>query len=98
MRQATNGLAEARIIRRRGASRLAFPAHDGELMFGFVLEGTARLDRGGASHVLGAIDAFVIPPGDTWRLSGPSADFQLLQVATTGPPEFALAAADRSTL
>jgi quercetin dioxygenase-like cupin family protein len=98
VRQATNGLAAARIIRRGSASVFAFPAHVGELMFGFVLEGTARLDRGGASQALGPIDAFVIPPGETWALSCSSDDFQLLQVATTGPPEFGLAAPGRSTL
>ncbi|MFL6760713.1 cupin domain-containing protein [Sphingomonas sp.] len=76
--QATGQLAEARTIRPAGASEMSFEAHDGELVFGFVLEGRAALDH----HQLGPADAFVIPPDHQWRLTGMTSDFRLLHVTT----------------
>jgi mannose-6-phosphate isomerase-like protein (cupin superfamily) len=81
MGQATGGIAEVRVVRAEEGSAIAFPPHQGELVFGSVLEGTARLDRG-AGDQLGPADAFVIPPGEPWSLSTPSRDFQLLHVTT----------------
>ena len=79
MASATRGLADARVIRPAGASRLAAPAHQGELLFGFLLEGSAVLERQG-DHALGACDAFVIPAGEAWGLHGCSDDLALLEV------------------
>jgi uncharacterized protein YjlB len=79
--QATGGIAEVRIVRRGEASRIAFAPHQGELVFGFVLAGAARLEHG-AGFDLGPADAFVIPPGAGWGLSRMSDDFRLLQVTT----------------
>ena len=76
--EATRGLAEARIVRGRS---LDVEPHDDELVFGFVYEGSARLEHEGA-HALGPADAFVIPPGKGWRLCEASPDFRLLHVAT----------------
>jgi quercetin dioxygenase-like cupin family protein len=78
IRLATGGLAEARAVR---GSRIEFPSHDGELVFGFVLEGWARLDRRG-KFALASGDAFVIPPDEPWGISGGSEDFQMLHVTT----------------
>jgi quercetin dioxygenase-like cupin family protein len=83
IRQATGGLADVRTIRPGSGSTIGFAPHAGELVFGFVLEGAARLDVGG-SHKLGPADSFVIPPNEPWGLGDCSADFRLLQV-TTGP-------------
>jgi hypothetical protein len=58
--------------------RLESPAHHGDLLFAFVLEGAAVLERQG-DHPLAASDAFVIPPGEDWSLAACSADFCLLQ-------------------
>jgi len=71
-----------RLLRMSSADPIEFGPHDGELMFGFVLEGSAHLDFGD-SHELGPADAFVIPPGMPWRLSSGSSDFRLLQVTTS---------------
>jgi quercetin dioxygenase-like cupin family protein len=76
--QSTGHLAEARTIRPAGALEMSFAAHEGELVFGFVLEGQATLGR----HQLGPADAFVIPPEEPWRLTGMSDDFRLLHVTT----------------
>lgn len=74
---ATGGLADARILRRGAAATLSVPAHHGELVFGFLLEGSARLDHG---YALGPADCFVIPPGEGWSLSDASNDLRLLHV------------------
>lgn len=79
--RAATGLADARVIRAGAAATIDVPVHDGELVFGFVLEGAARLGVSG-EHALGPADAFVIPPGERWRLSGASPDFRLLHVTT----------------
>ena len=75
--EATGGLADARLVR----TATDVPPHDGELVFGFVMEGTAELGFEGI-HPLGATDAFVIPPEKPWRVAGTSGDFQLLHVTT----------------
>jgi quercetin dioxygenase-like cupin family protein len=80
LRAATAGLADARTIRPRSPAN-AFAPHDGELVFGFVLDGSARLERD-ASFPLGPADAFVIPPNEAWQLTGMSEDFRLLHVTT----------------
>jgi len=79
MAAATAGVADARVIRPAGATGLDAAAHGGELFFAFLLAGSATLDCRGA-HPLGPADAFVIPAGQPWGLSGPSPDLELLQV------------------
>lgn len=78
---ATSGLAQVRTLRPRNDEALAIGGYRGELVFGFVLDGSAVLDHRGM-HELGSADAFVIPPGQPWRLTGPSPDFRLLHVTT----------------
>lgn len=84
LKMASGGLAEARTIRRGAAPEIAFPAHGGELAFGFVIEGRARLEMAG-SHDLGPADAFAIPPGQEWKLDRVTPDFRLLQVLASVP-------------
>jgi len=78
---ATGGLAAARMIRATGG-RIEVPAHPGELAFGCVMAGSARLEFD-AAPVLGPADAFVIPPHSAWALGDVSPDFVLLNVTTT---------------
>ena len=78
---ATERLAAARTMRGDSSADIAFGPHGGELVFGFVLAGAATLDFHG-THALEAADAFVIPPGEPWRVTGPSPDFRLLHVTT----------------
>lgn len=78
---ATSGLAEVRTLRPRQGNTLSFGGQDGELIFGFVLEGSATLHYRGL-HEVGPADAFVIPRGQPWQLTHPSTDFRLLHVTT----------------
>jgi mannose-6-phosphate isomerase-like protein (cupin superfamily) len=78
---ATGGLGEVSTIRPGEASSLAFEPHEGELVFGFVLAGSANLDYRG-TRAIEAEDAFAIPPGESWTLAGMSDDFRLLHVTT----------------
>jgi quercetin dioxygenase-like cupin family protein len=78
MADATRGLAAVRVLRPAARGAHAATAA-GELQFGFVLEGAATLDHAGR-HPLARADAFVIPPGAAFALSGASDDFRLLEV------------------
>jgi mannose-6-phosphate isomerase-like protein (cupin superfamily) len=84
MSEASGGLIEARIVRPGAQAAIDVPPHDGELVFGFVLEGSARL---GEDQPLDPTDSFVIPPGEAWRLHDPSEDFRLLHVTTARLPD-----------
>lgn len=75
---ATHGLACVRVIRPADDPEIRFAPHDGELVFGFVLDGTAALD----GREVAPADAFVIPPGEPWRLVAVSSEFRLLHVTT----------------
>ena len=81
VRDASGGLAEARTLRPGASPIIAVPPHDGELVFGFVLEGSVRLDHGD-TYALGPADSFVIPPGEAWRMTEMSDDLRLLHVTT----------------
>lgn len=81
VRDAAGRLAEARTLRPGALPIIAVPPHDGELVFGFVLEGSVRLDHG-EGYPLGPADSFVIPPGEAWRMTEASDDLRLLHVTT----------------
>lgn len=78
---ASSGLAEVRTLRPLNNEALSFGGEHGELLFGFVLDGSAMLDYRGL-HEVGPADAFVIPPGQPWQLTHPSSDFRLLHITT----------------
>ncbi|HET7316999.1 MAG TPA: cupin domain-containing protein [Sphingomicrobium sp.] len=81
MHLATRGIAQVRTVRPSASAIIPFPPNGGELVFGFVLEGCARLDRR-QGFTLAAGDCFVIPPHEPWSLGGMSDDFRLLHVTT----------------
>jgi mannose-6-phosphate isomerase-like protein (cupin superfamily) len=81
MRDATRGLAEVRTVRPGRDTAIDFPPLDGELVFGFVLDGFATLDFAG-NHDLQPADSFVIPPNQSWQLREMSPDLRLLHVTT----------------
>lgn len=81
VRDAAGGLAEARTLRPGALPIIAVPPHDGELVFGFVLEGLVRLDYG-EGYPLGPADSFVIPPGEAWCMTEASDNLRLLHVTT----------------
>ncbi|MGI8628230.1 MAG: cupin domain-containing protein [Geodermatophilaceae bacterium] len=92
---ATDGLAGVRVVRRAGeaarangsggaagqAASVVDLIHDGELLFWFVLAGTAMLHtHGRPDEPLGKGAAVAVPAGVPHRLSLPSADLELLEV------------------
>ena len=78
---ATSALGNARTLRPLNGENLSFGGHGGELVFGFILDGSAVLDYRGMRD-LGPADAFAIPPGQPWRLTNVSPDLRLLHVTT----------------
>jgi quercetin dioxygenase-like cupin family protein len=81
LRQATDGLADARSVRLSAGQGHDVPPHDGELVFGFVMGGSGRLEFGDG-HALGPADAFVIPPGKSWSVVADAQGLSLLHVTT----------------
>jgi quercetin dioxygenase-like cupin family protein len=81
MMDATGGIADVRTVRAGRGAAIEFPGRRGELIFGFVLDGNAMLNSGG-QHRLQPADAFVIPPGQEWRLTDLSPGLRLLHVTT----------------
>ncbi len=79
MTATTRGLADLKVLRPAGGQRLAVPGHNRELLFGFLLEGSATLDCQGR-RALGPADAFVIPPGEAFVLEDCAPDLALLEV------------------
>lgn len=81
---ATAGLAAAAILRAgEDAGARVSLSHDGELRFGFVLDGRATLELDGAAHPLAAADAFVVPPARGATLVA-SPGFELFEVRVRG--------------
>jgi len=80
MIDATAGFADVRTVRSTGGA-LPFEPHEGELVFGFVLEGKGQLNFAGR-HSLWPADSFVIPPGEAFAIQDMSPDFRLLHVTT----------------
>lgn len=77
---ASGGLVDVHTINTCDGASLSFSPHDGELVFGFVLEGSASLEFQNTFE-LHPGDAFVIPPGEEWRLRE-TVDLRLLHVVT----------------
>lgn len=80
----TGGVAGVHVVR-RGNSDPRWVRHDADILFGFVMAGTAVLDGAGqGTEPLAPGDAFTIPSGMATRLSGASDDFEMLEVALPG--------------
>ena len=88
---ATAGIGGARIVSYQGPTGAVEWTHDAELVFWFVTEGTATLERAvdgssGEVHRLAPATALVLPAGHAHRLSQCSDDFEMLEV--TVPASF----------
>jgi mannose-6-phosphate isomerase-like protein (cupin superfamily) len=82
MAAGTAGLATAHVTRWRGGARPEPRSHHAELLFTFVLSGTATLQCAGhGAQRLGDADAFVVPAGLAHTLTDCSEDLALLEVA-----------------
>lgn len=72
-------------VAKKGEGAPAWAAHDADILFTFVMDGTMTLEgEGRAPHRLQAGDAFVIPPGMKTRYADLSDDIELLEVSLPG--------------
>lgn len=80
----TGNVAGVQVVR-KGQGNSPQTVHDADILFGFVMSGTARLGADSQPDTpLSAGDAFVIPPGMPTRLGAISDDFELLEVSLPG--------------
>jgi quercetin dioxygenase-like cupin family protein len=86
---ATRGLASVRVVHSAGASgatETPEQASDAELLFLFVLSGSAELRAAGRDDTrLAAGDAVMLPPGQRHVLARAGRDLELLEVASPAP-------------
>ena len=83
----TKGVAGVVVVR-KGQGHAVWTTHNADIMFGFVMAGTMRLQgQGKDPFLLSAGDAFVTPPGMATCWADPSDDFELLEVTLPGPFE-----------
>jgi quercetin dioxygenase-like cupin family protein len=79
---ATGGVASVYVARPAGPIARATTTHDSDILFTFVLAGTATLDGNGQGvYALEEGDAYVVPPGLETTLSDASPDLELLEVS-----------------
>ena len=81
---ATGGLASVKVVRPEGptTSAATLSAHDGELLFLFVLHGATSVRRPGwQDERLGIADCVAIPAGEPHALVDCTTDLELLEVA-----------------
>ena len=79
--KATRGVADVYVLKSAETGHLPAAVNADELLFGFILEGSADLESRGR-HSLGQTDAFVIPPGETWALDACSPGAEVLIVTS----------------
>jgi mannose-6-phosphate isomerase-like protein (cupin superfamily) len=84
---ATDGLAGVRVAHPVGQPQPKFVSHDADLLFMFLLNGSAELNCDQmASELLTAGDSFIIPGALKHSFSECSKDMEVLEVAL--PAEF----------
>lgn len=72
-------------VARPGKGKPGWSSHDADILFSYIMSGRVTLEAAGhAQHRLETGDAFVIPPGMVTRLTDPTGDFRLLEVALPG--------------
>ncbi|MEX0279788.1 MAG: cupin domain-containing protein [Arenibacterium sp.] len=80
----TKNVAGVQVVR-KGEGTSPWSAHDTDILFTFVMDGTVTLEGEGRDpHDLTAGDAFVIPPHMKTRLVNPSYNIELLEVSLPG--------------
>lgn len=81
----TRGVASVMVARPTGVA--PWTAHDGDILFTFVMQGGMTLEGEGKDpYRLEPGDAFVIPPGMATRYGEATADLELLEVTLPGNP------------
>ena len=82
---ANTGNVAGVMVVRKGEGAPEWSAHDTDILFGFVKEGSVTLEGEGRDpYRLEKGDAFVIPPGMRTRLSDASDEMELIEVSLPG--------------
>lgn len=80
----TRDVASVQVVRRGKGAPVA-THHDGDILFGFVMNGEMTLEgEGKKPYRLARGDAFVTPPHMATRWADPTEDFELLEVSLPG--------------
>ena len=80
--EATRGVAGVQVARRVPGVAVPAARHDGDILFGFVREGSMSLEVDGhRRRDVAAGDAFVLPPHIAVGMHAPSDDLEILEVA-----------------
>ena len=83
--EATNGLADVKIVRPLTASPTAWTSHTTDILFTFILEGQMELEVAEkGAHRLKLGDAFVMPPDTLSRMTQCSDDLEFLEISLPG--------------
>lgn len=84
---ATGGVASVMVARPVVGAAAPWVRHQGDILFGFVMQGGMTLEGQGKDPFrLAPGDAFVIPPGMATRFSDGTPDLELLEVSLPGNP------------
>ena len=83
--EATDGLADVRVVRPGSADAIAGVAHDGELHFLFALTGGGSLTVDGQVHRFATGASVALPSGSDFRLDDLSPETRLLEVRLPAP-------------
>ncbi len=79
--EATKGIAGVQVARRVQGVAVPAALHDGDILFGFVREGSMSLEVDGhPRRDVAAGDAFVLPPHVSVGIQDPSDDLEMLEV------------------
>ncbi len=86
--EATRGVAGVQVARRIPGAAVPATQHDGDILFGFLRDGSMTLDVDGhPTHTLTAGDTFVLPPHLIVNVPESSINLELVEVSL--PPTFA---------
>ena len=82
--KASAGVSGARVVRSEAADSIPLHRLNGDLLFGFVLSGSAQFRGGDLEQVLEPADAFGLARDGSFELSELSRDFRFLEISYPG--------------
>lgn len=80
---ASGGVAGVQVVRYQDGD-VPESAHDADILFSFILNGSMVLNSAQGAQPLGAGEAFVLPQGVPYRYGQCSTDLEILEVSLPG--------------